>query len=414
MKKRTLVVLCLVVTLTLSIGLTAHASGLFDYFNKGRQQPTVTITQEEYDRLSQYAKLDEIMQYIEAYFYHEPDQEAMLEMAARGLLAGLDDPYTFYYSADEWTQMWEDDKGEYGGIGIQMLGDYLENTVFITRVFKDSPAEKVGLMRGDQLIRVEDILVDFTTMQTAVNFMRGEVASEVEVEVLRDGEPLIFSIPRAQIHVNRVEYKMLEDQVGYICLYEFAGDCAQAFESALTDLTEQGMQALIIDLRDNGGGEVKDAVSIADHFLDKELMFYSEDRWGNQDNTYTTAGKTDIPLVLLVNEYSASSSEILSGSLQDTGRAILVGTQTYGKGIIQLVVPLSEGGDGIQFTIAQYFLPSGTAVHKIGITPDIEITLPEDQANTYYQMGDLTDPQLKAAWDAALEAVQNMRQTASN
>lgn len=414
MKKRTLVVLCLVVTLTLSIGLTAHASGLFDYFNKGRQQPTVTITQEEYDRLSQYAKLDEIMQYIEAYFYHEPDQEAMLEMAARGLLAGLDDPYTFYYSADEWTQMWEDDKGEYGGIGIQMLGDYLENTVFITRVFKDSPAEKVGLMRGDQLIRVEDILVDFTTMQTAVNFMRGEVASEVEVEVLRDGEPLIFSIPRAQIHVNRVEYKMLEEQVGYISLYEFAGDCAQAFESALTDLTEQGMQALIIDLRDNGGGEVKDAVSIADHFLDKELMFYSEDRWGNQDNTYTTAGKTDIPLVLLVNEYSASSSEILSGSLQDTGRAILVGTQTYGKGIIQLVVPLSEGGDGIQFTIAQYFLPSGTAVHKIGITPDIEITLPEDQANTYYQMGDLTDPQLKAAWDAALEAVQNMRQTASN
>lgn len=412
MKKKSFAVLCLVCVLVLGVAISAQASGLFDYFNKGSRQETVTITRAEYERLQKYAKLDEMLTYIEQYYYEEPDVDVMLETAAYGLLAGLEDPYTFYYSPEDWEQMWADDAGEYGGIGIQLLGNYLDNTVFITRVFKDTPAEKAGLLRGDQLIRVADILVDATTMQNAVNLMRGELDSEVEIEVLRGDQSLVFSIPRATIHVNRVEYMMLEDNVGYICLYEFAGDCSQAFESALNDLISQGAQSLVLDLRDNGGGDVKDAVTIADMFLDKELLFYSMNRWGNKEDTYTKDGKTELPLVVLVNEYSASSSEILSGSLQDLDRATLIGTTTYGKGIIQYVVPLSSGNDGLQFTVAQYFLPSGTAVHQIGIEPDIVVEISEELAGTYFQTGDLTDPQLKAAWEAAKNAVVGSQEAA--
>ena len=405
MKKSTLAAICLMMVLALSVTLTGHASGLFDYFNQDKQE-TVTITKAEYESLKKYEKLDEILAYIEEYYYQEPDVDAMMEMAARGLLAGLEDPYTFYYNAQEWEEMWADDEGEYGGIGIQLLGNYEDNTVFITRVFKNTPAENAGLLRGDKLIRVEDIMVDATTMQNAVNVMRGELESEVEVEVLRGGEPLVFVMPRATIHVNRVEYQMLEDQVGYICLYEFAGDCAEAFEKALNDLIEQGATSLVVDLRDNGGGWVKDAEKVADLFLDEQLLFYSEDRYGNREESRTKNGKTDIPLVMLVNEFSASSSEILSGSLRDLGRATLVGTNTYGKGIIQYVVPMSEGGDGIQFTVAQYFLASGEAVHKVGILPDVVVEYPEELTGVYMQFGDMSDPQLKTAWEYAKNAAQ--------
>ena len=406
MRKTWITVLCAVL-LAISVTPTANAGGLFDYFSNQQPKETVTITKEEYDSLKKYEKMDEILAYIEAYYYEEPDVDAMVEMAVRGLLAGLEDPYTFYYNPDEWAESQADDEGEYGGIGIQILGNYQDNTVFITRVFKDTPAERAGLLRGDKLMRVEDILVDATTMQNAVNLMRGELDTPVEVEVLRGEETLVFSIPRALIHVNRVEYMMLEENVGYICLYEFAGDCAAAFENALNDLIGKGATSLVVDLRDNAGGWVLDAEKIADLFLDKEMMYYTEDRSGSQNKTYTKDGKTDIPLVMLVNEFSASSSEILSGSLKDLGRATLVGTNTYGKGVIQYVVPLSDG-DGVQFTVAQYFLPSGTAVHQVGIVPDIVVETPEDMAGTYMQTGDMRDPQLKAAWEAAIDAVSEI------
>ncbi len=404
MKKRTMAIVAaaLLLCAVLSITLNALAS------NQGlrRASDTVTITREEYNRLQRYAKLDEIMQYIEAYYYIEPDTDAMLEMATRGLLYGLEDPYTFYYSDTEWSELWEDDEGEYAGIGIQLLGNYLDYSVTVTRVFRDTPAERAGVLKGDLLVRVADIQVDAYSMQNAVNVMRGTVDEVVEVEVVRNGENIVFKIPRAIIKVNRIEYMMLENDIGYICLYEFAGDCATAFEKALKELREDGAKALVVDLRDNGGGWVDDAVSIADLFLDKELLAYSEDRAKTREEYYTADGKDDVPLVLLVNENSASSSEILSGGLQDLKRATVVGVTTYGKGVIQYVVELTgEPTDGFQFTFAQYFTPGGAQVHKIGITPDVLAEMPEDLKTVYFKLGDMTDPQLKAAWETALSLI---------
>ncbi len=399
MKKKTAVLFALTAILTCMLLLTAHASGFMDNF--GRKEKTVTISQEEYDRLSRYAEMDVILQYIEQWYYQEPDVDALIENATRGLMYGLEDPYSFYYNDAEWADMWEDDEGEYAGIGIEMLGSYQDYTVTITRVFRDTPAERAGVKKGDMLVRVEDLEVDVYSMQNAVNIMRGTVDEIVEIEVLRGGEYITMQIPRAVIHVNRVEYTLLEDQVGYIVLYQFAGESEKEFSDAMKDLEAQGAKALIVDLRDNGGGWVDAASQIGDLFLDGGLLVYSQDRYGTKENITMSPGKDDIPLVILVNGSSASSSEILSGGLKDRGRATLVGVQTFGKGIIQVVVPLNNDKNGFQMTYAQYYLPSGTEVHKVGITPDIICEMPEELASMDFDLGDMTDPQLKTAWETA-------------
>ena len=404
MKKKTVALFALIAVLTCAVFLTAHASGIMDHF--GKKEQTVTISQEEYDRLKRYSEMDVILQYIEEWYYQEPDVDALIENATRGLLYGLEDPYTFYYNDAEWAEMWQDDEGEYAGIGIEMLGSYQDYSVTITRVFRDTPAERAGVKKGDQLVRTEDIEVNVYSMQNAVNIMRGKVDEVVEIEVLRDGEYITFQIPRAVIHVNRVEYTMLEDQVGYIVLYQFAGESEKEFSAAMDELKAQGAKALIVDLRDNGGGWVDAASQIADLFLDDGLLVYSQDRYGTRENITMTKGKDDIPLVMLVNGNSASSSEILSGGLRDRGRATLVGTQTFGKGIIQVVVPLNDDKNGFQMTYAQYYLPSGTEVHKMGITPDIICEMPEEMASQNFFLGDMSDPQLKTAWDTAKGMIQ--------
>ena len=406
MKKKVLIVCLLLALLSSAIFVTANASSIFDLLNKNKK--TVTISQQEYDRLSRYKKMDTVLQYIEEWYIDEPDTDKMIENATRGLLYALEDPYTFYYNAEEWKQMQEDDEGEYGGIGIQMLGNATDYSVTITRVFKDTPAERAGVKKGDVLVRVEDLEVDFYSMQNAVNIMRGIVDEVVEIEVKRGEGYLTFRIPRATIHVNRVESTMLDDHIGLIVLYEFAGESEKEFMAALDALENQGAKALIVDLRDNGGGWVESARQIGDLFLNDGILFYTQDRAGYREESKMKPGADDIPLVFMVNENSASSSEILSGGLHDRGRCTLVGTQSYGKGIVQAVLPLEDGdnADGFQMTIEEYFLPSGAKVHKEGLTPDIVSEMPEELKNAYFELGDLSDPQLKDAWNAAKDLVK--------
>ena len=368
---------------------------------------TVTITRAEYERRQRYAELDEIWQIVEQYYYQEPDTEAMLDGAEMGLLYGLGDPYTYYYTPDQYAQLWADDEGEYAGIGIQIMGDYTTGLCTISRVFLDSPALDAGLRKGDVLTRVEDIDVVTTTLQDAVNIMRGEPGTPVNVQVQRGDQLLDFVVQRAVVHVNWVNSCMLDGDVGYISLYEFSGDCSPSFAVHLDNLMNQGAKALVIDLRDNPGGWVDDAQKVADMFLEEGNVASLVYRDGTTElYTTTTDGKENpIPLVVLVNEYSASASEILAGALQDRGRATIVGTQTFGKGVVQYVLPVGTRGAGMQLTVAQYYTPNGNEVHKVGITPDIEATLPEGDT-TMYDIGDLDDAQLKAAYEVALDMIE--------
>lgn len=368
---------------------------------------TVTISRAEYERLQRYAELDEIWQIVEQYYYQEPDTQAMLDGAEMGLLYGLGDPYTYYYTPDQYAQLWADDEGEYAGIGIQIMGNYATGLCTISRVFLDSPALDAGLRKGDVLTRVEDIDVVTTTLQDAVNIMRGEPGTPVNVQVQRGDQLLDFVVDRAVVHVNWVNSCMLDGDVGYISLYEFSGDCSPSFAVHLDNLMSQGAKALVIDLRDNPGGWVDDAQKVADMFLEEGNMASLVYRDGTTElYTTTTDGKeTLIPLVVLVNEYSASASEILAGALQDRGRATIVGTQTFGKGVVQYVLPVGTRGAGMQLTVAQYYTPNGNEVHKVGITPDIEATLPEGDT-TMYDIGDLDDAQLKKAYEVALDLIE--------
>ena len=368
---------------------------------------TVTISRAEYERLQRYAELDEIWQIVEQYYYQEPDTQAMLDGAEMGLLYGLGDPYTYYYTPDQYAQLWADDEGEYAGIGIQIMGNYATGLCTISRVFLDSPALDAGLRKGDILTRVEDIDVVTTTLQDAVNIMRGEPGTPVNVQVQRGDQLLDFVVDRAVVHVNWVNSCMLDGDVGYISLYEFSGDCSPSFAVHLDNLMSQGAKALVIDLRDNPGGWVDDAQKVADMFLEEGNVASLVYRDGTTElYTTTTDGKENPrPLVVLVNEYSASASEILAGALQDRGRATIVGTQTFGKGVVQYVLPVGTRGAGMQLTVAQYYTPNGNEVHKVGITPDIEATLPEGDT-TMYDIGDLDDAQLKKAYDVDLDLIE--------
>ena len=356
---------------------------------------TVTISKEEYERYKQFDTLLELMELVDYGYFEEYDVQDMLDGAANGLLVGLGDPYTFYYTSEEYAKLWEEDEGEYAGVGIQISTSYLTGLCTISRVFDNGPAREAGVLKGDILYKVEDLYVNSATVNDAVDIMRGTPGTKVHVVFLRGTEEIAFDLVRAQITVNRIESGMLTDDVGYIYLYEFAGDCAAEFEAAVKKLKLQGAKGLIIDLRDNPGGWVEDAEKIGDIFLDKGTLCYLQYNDGSREYYRTKDGKTAMDLVILMNENSASSSEILAGALKDRADATIVGVQSYGKGIVQTVVGLDDGA-GIQMTVAQYYTPNGNAVHKVGITPDVEIHLPDGDVGMY-EFGDLADVQLAKA-----------------
>lgn len=371
----------------------------------GVKSDTVTIPRELYERYRQFDELLDLMDAVDAYYYQEASTEDMLRGASAGLLAGLKDPYTFYYTPEEWQEMQEDDEGEYAGVGILISSNYSTGLCTISRVFKGSPAEAAGVQRGDILYRVEeDLYVVPETLQDAVDIMRGTPGTSVNVTFLRNGEELTFSLERAIINVNRVESTLLTEDVGLIAMYEFAGKGDEEFETALTELTEQGAKGLIIDLRDNPGGWVEAAQHIGDLFMDAGDLCYLVYRDGEEDHCYRTRdGKIEMPIVLLVNENSASASEILTAALRERAGATVVGVTTYGKGIVQIVTPIGQDGAGFQMTVAEYLTPEGNHVHKIGLEPDVEIPL-EKGDNGGYDFGDKeNDPQLKKALEVLLE-----------
>jgi len=372
----------------------------FQEYNPGSGD-MVSIPREDYERYQQFDVLLQLMDIVDMGYFEEYEVQDMIDGAANGLLSGLGDPYTFYYTPEEYAELWEEDEGEYAGVGIQISTSYLTGLCTVSRVFDNGPARTAGIQKGDILYMVEDLYVNSSTINDAVDIMRGVPGTDVKVVVLRGTEEITFILTRAQITVNRIDYGMLSDDVGYIYLYEFAGECAPEFQRAVEYLQGHGAKGLIIDLRDNPGGWVDDAEAIADIFLEKGTLCYLQYKDGSREYYRTKAGAVDIPLVILMNENSASSSEILAGALKDRANATIVGVQSYGKGIVQTVMPL-DGGAGMQMTVAQYYTPNGNAVHKLGITPDVEIHLPQGD-NGMYDFGDLADPQLAKALEVMQE-----------
>ena len=407
MKKHILLAVCLVAVLSvLWLAPAVMPASLAEAALSG---DTVTISREEYELYQQFAEMYELFESANTYFYKETDPEKLIESAARGLLSGLDDPYTYYYDPQEYADMWKEDEGNYVGIGVLISSDMTTQICTISRVFRGSPAETAGVQRGDILYRVgEDLFVTADNIQDAVDIMRGLPGTDVDVTFRRNGEEITFTITRQEINVNQIESKMIDSDIGYIALYQFAGHCENEFETALDQLVSEGAKGLIIDLRDNPGGWVDQARYIADLFMDKGELCYLVYRDGAEqhDDYLTTDGKVDVKLTILINENSASSSEILTGALRDCADAAVVGVKSYGKGIIQGVFPVGTRGAGYQMTVAQYFTPTGQAVHGEGITPEYIVELPEGDNGMYDFADTEKDVQLQKAIEVTKEKLQ--------
>ena len=323
--------------------------------------------------LNEDEKLDTITSMIRAYFYDEVDAKALSEGVYKGVVEGLNDPYSEYYTAQEYADFEIATTGNYAGIGAQLSQDKDTMVVTVVKVYDDSPAESAGLRAGDIIEEVDDIQATSMELEQFVQKIRGEEGTSLQMTYIRDKKEHEVTITRAAITVPSVEYQMMEDGIGYIEISEFSSGTLSGFEEAIADLESQGMRAVIYDLRTNGGGLVDSVTQILDEILPKGTTVYMLDKNGDKQ-TFTSdeAHQMNYPIVVLTSGNTASAAEIFSGAIRDYDWGTLIGTKTYGKGVVQSTFPLTDGS-ALKLTIATYYTPNGDSIHGKGIEPDIEL-----------------------------------------
>ena len=318
---------------------------------------------------------------IDAYYLGDIDEKKILDQTLKGYVKGLDDEYTEYMTAEEWQEFDEKAFGNFVGIGVVMSIDENENIVIIS-VVEGSPAEEAGIREGDVLAEADGTNLLGGTAELASSIIKGHEGTKVHLKIIRDSDIIEMDVDRRAIELYQTKTEMYDKDIGYILFQTFDEDSAEDFRVAYEKLKAQGAKKFIVDLRNNTGGVVDEAEKIADLFLDKgKPLIITQSKDGKRQTSYT---KDDMvikePVVVLVNEYSASASEMLAGTLKDYGRAKIVGTKTYGKGVMQSILELDDGS-ALKITVAEYFTASEATINKVGITPDVEIKYerpPED------------------------------------
>ncbi len=334
----------------------------------------------------------------ENFYFYDKDNDRLIESAIDGMTYSLDDIYSTYYTEEEYAALTKSNSGYYTGIGVVVR--QLETGVFeIESVYPDTPAEDAGILEGDLLLAINDTAAEGLDLSTFLDAMHSEDGAENTLLLERNGERLSAAVTAREIYAPTVSYRMQTDTIGYIYLSGFHGHCVDEVKDAIEELKERGMQSLIFDVRDNPGGSLYDVCDIADLFLDKDLVITSLRSRTEKDEVFKTkAAGHAFPMVLLVNGDSASASELLSGALQDHNRAHLIGTQTYGKGIVQSYIPVLATNGYIKITTEAYYTPNGVCIHGVGITPDEVVENPEEAS--HYLIGKIPegmDLQLSAA-----------------
>lgn len=367
------------------------------------EEETVTISKEEYESLMKYQHLEEVLAVIDEQYLWEYDVDELLEGAAQGMIGALGDDYSYYYTAADVEDTEEAISGEYGGLGIEVFANANDLTITVRRVFYGSPAQECGMRANDKIIAINDEEVTAYDLDYAVSQMRGEVGGEVKLMILRDGEIFETTAVRAIVQTQIIDSEILENNIGYIRVHYFEGNLDQQFAEAVETFQQEGVEALVIDLRDNSGGFVELATAVANLFVDDGAILSSEDKYGRRLTYYAEEGGWEIPIAVLMNKYSASASEILAAALRDECGAILVGTQSFGKGIMQAVYTFPDGLSGMQTTSEYWYTPAGECIHGEGLTPDIAVELGEDSLDENYNIIREKDSQLNAAIEALLE-----------
>ncbi len=328
-------------------------------------------------------KLDLISSLIEEYYLYEDDidKQDLIDGIYSGYADALGDPYTEYYDEEDTEALYESTSGEYSGIGATMSQSLDSGEITISNVYENSPADKAGMKEGDIIYQVDDHSVSGQDLETVVSWIKGEQGTDVVIHVLRNGEELELTATRDIIEVQTVSSEMKDNQIGYIAVSEFDSVTYDQFKDALNDLESQGMQGLVIDLRGNPGGSLSTVTDMLKLLLPKGTIVSTKDKYGNTEEI-TCDGKNEFtkPLAVLVNQYSASSSEIFSGAIQDYGTGTIVGMTTYGKGVVQQLMDLGDG-TCLKVTIAEYYTPSGRSINGTGVEPDVEVEYEYDKNN---------------------------------
>lgn len=365
----------MIVAIAMFITFMVTSLSLYTYFVKNPLAITPKASKGTTEISSKLARYREV---IDKYYLGEIDEDNLIEGAIKGYVEGLGDPYTEYISKEDMEDYLSDTMGNFVGIGIYMVKNTEYNKIQVLSTIKDSPAEKVGIQSGDLILSVNGVTYDANGMTTASNNIKGEEGTTVSLEVLRGTQTLKYEIKREKVKVNKVEGKVLSNNIGYIEFTSFDDGTALDFKAKFEELNKQGIKSLIIDLRNNGGGIVDEALEIADYMTDKDsIILYEVDK--NNNETIKKSKKEAIinmPIIILTNENTASASEILAGALKDLGKAKIVGTKTYGKGVIQQILKLSDGS-GMKITIEEYQTPNRNKINKVGIEPDEVVELPD-------------------------------------
>lgn len=326
-------------------------------------------------------KLGVLENTIKQYFWQDVDESTLEEGVYKGLLESLDDPYSVYYTHDELVQLQQQTEGIYYGIGAYISQDNEMGYVRVSKIIKNTPAEASGLQQDDYIYKVDGEDMQGKDSSYVVSKIKGEAGMKVTITVVREGatDPIDIEVERQKIESPTVEYQMLDNDMAYIQITEFDLVTTEQFEEAYKQAQADGMKGLILDLRSNPGGNLSTVCDIARMILPKGLIVYTEDKYGKREEyTCDGANQIKVPLVVLTNGYSASASEILAGAVKDYGIGTLVGTTTYGKGIVQKVINLSDGS-AVKLTVSNYFTPNGNNIHKIGIDPDVEVEFDAEQ-----------------------------------
>lgn len=362
MKKISFAALLIIIALT----------GIF--IGRGLESGKVFAIGESYDELKVFA---EVLSLIQKNYVEETKTKDLVYGAIKGMLTTLD-PHTSFMPPEVYKEMQVDTKGEFGGLGIQI--GIKDNQLAVISPIEGTPADKAGIKAGDKIIKIDNTSTKDMTLIDAVGKLRGQKGTKVTITIIREGaaEPFDVVIVREIIKIQSIKHRMIEGNIGYIRVTQFQEQTGEDLKKALKKLEAEKVQSIIMDLRNNPGGLLSMAVEVSEQFLESgKLVVFIKDRRGEKDEftSRNTAPIKNYPMVVLVNEGSASASEIVAGALQDWGKAIVVGTQTFGKGSVQTVVPLSDGS-GLRLTTARYYTPKGKSIQSTGIAPDIAVKLP--------------------------------------
>jgi carboxyl-terminal processing protease len=363
--KKAFVISALLVVLTLSIGGSAVSKG--------------TDSGATYEQLRLFT---EVLSIVQNQYVDEVPPKDLIYSAIKGTLRGLD-PHSSFLDPESYREMQVETSGSFGGLGIEIT--LKDDVLTIVAPIEGTPAYRAGLQTGDRIVKIDGLSTKDMQLSDAVKRMRGKPGTKVTVTIAREGwtEPKDFEIAREQIRVQSVRAHDLGGGIAYLKLRQFQEQSPGDMSAALDKASKAGMKALILDLRNNPGGLLTAAVEVTEEFIDDgKLVVYTEGRVRNQNMRFSAHAKKsypNLPMVVLVNQGSASASEIVAGALQDWGRAIIVGAQTFGKGSVQTIIPLSDGS-GLRLTTAKYYTPKGRSIHGKGITPDIVVEIPKETA----------------------------------